>query len=90
MQINFSVTVPEGVVFAFAPNGNMPPYFNDQPYPPTSIGTDSGGYGPPYTFVASSGLPAGMILSVDGILSGTPTGASGNLTIVGVTKDANG
>lgn len=34
--------------------------------------TASGGAGEPYTYSAT-GLPAGLTLSVDGLLSGTPT-----------------
>ena len=43
-------------------------------YGPISIGTVSGGVSP-YTFAATSGLPAGMSLSSAGVLSGTPTTA---------------
>jgi hypothetical protein len=89
MQINFSVTVPAGVVFTFTPNQSMPAYFNGQAYPPTSIGTANGGFGAPYTF-APAALPSGMALSAGGVLSGTPVGQTGPLVIAGTVSDAQG
>jgi hypothetical protein len=90
MQITFAVPVEPGAApLTFTANPNMPPYFNGQPYPPTSIGTPGGGAGAPYTFTGI-GLPQGLALSVDGVLSGTPVNLSGTVMITGTLKDANG
>ena len=46
------------------------------------------GGAPPYTWSVTSGLPAGMVLSSSGVLSGTPTGTGVFLLMVGVTDSA--
>jgi hypothetical protein len=43
-----------------------------QAYPPTKITASGGAFTPPFTWSAT-GLPAGLSVSPDGILSGTPT-----------------
>ena len=55
--------------------------------PVTLVG--SGGAGGPYTFSAT-GLPAGLTLSTDGVLSGTPTvSGSFSYTVTVTDKDGN-
>ena len=57
------------------------------PIEPTQLGA-SGGEGGPYTFTAT-GLPDGLTLSTDGVLSGTPT-VSGNFTYTITVTDNSG
>ena len=57
------------------------------PIEPTQLSA-SGGEGGPYTFTAT-GLPAGLTLSTDGLLSGTPT-VSGNFTYTIIATDSEG
>lgn len=50
--------------------------------------TASGGAGGPYTYSAT-GLPAGLTLTVDGLLSGTPS-VAGTFTFVLSVRDSAG
>ena len=70
LTVTLSITIDD--VLKFTP-ATLPLGTINQAYPPTSIGTVSGGLAP-YTF-AATGLPPGMVLSAAGILSGTPTAA---------------
>jgi len=64
------------------PNGGV-----GQPYPNTTLSASGGAA--PYTFAVTSGaLPAGLTLSISGVLSGTPT-AGGTFNFTVTATDAN-
>lgn len=78
-----TITVIVDAALQFTP-ATLPHGIVGQPYPPTTIGTVSGGTAP-YTFSVISGLPVGMVLSAAGVLSGTPTVAGTSAVQVSVT-----
>ena len=79
-SLSVTLTLVIDSLLSFTPN-SLPHGLVGQPYPPTAIGTVSGGIAP-YTFVAKSAPPPGMTLSSAGVLSGTPTsGGSYSLAV---------
>jgi hypothetical protein len=87
MQQTLTVTLSILIdsVMTFTP-ATLPTGTINAAYPPSSIGTVSGGDSP-YTFTVASGLPPGMALSAAGVLSGTPT-AVGSYSLQVSIKDS--
>jgi len=78
-----TVTVPPNPLrFTGSPTFDLPPATVGAPISPVSVAGGVTGGTPPYLFTAT-GLPAGVVLSPAGVLSGTPTTAclAGTATI---------
>lgn len=65
----------ENQIFVQVTPASVPDGINGEPYPPTTFTATGGSFSPPFTWSLAFGsaLPAGMTLSSDGTLSGTPT-----------------
>jgi hypothetical protein len=86
MPLSASQTFPVTVAAAAVAIGTAPPPAATVGVPYTFPFRAAGGK-PPYTWTAT-GLPVGLTLSTDGILSGTPTTAGPSSLAVTVTDSS--
>jgi hypothetical protein len=86
----FNMTIAAGV--SITSSSTLPKGYQGTAYPGATL-TATGGAGAPYTWTwaaaGGSSLPAGLILSTGGLISGTPTG-SGTFSIVVTATDSVG
>jgi hypothetical protein len=70
-----SIDSLENQIFVQVTPTSLPVGTKNVPYPPTTFTATGGAFSPPFTWSLAfgSGMPAGMSLSSDGTLSGTPT-----------------
>jgi hypothetical protein len=95
---NAALTNLENQIIIQISPSSLPNGTNGVFYPPTTFTTTGGAFTRPYTWssgpvpgISGSGLPAGLILSGAGVLSGIPSGnASGTYFFVIQLTDVNG
>jgi Leucine-rich repeat (LRR) protein len=74
ITISFTYIMPSDVAFANSSAFNIPESMTGTAITPINVSGGASGGAPPYRFT-SKDLPPGITISLDGIISGTPTGS---------------